>query len=194
MLFRSRSGKPELEKKIEDLKMAIAKSNDPAKFEKEFRANELVRQIQYHVGRGEVPEAELLYDQLIELTKQEEMKAKKAKLLAEWATANDDHRQARAFLLDEWRKASTLAEYQPLLKKLTPTAETFVKNADKLGLRNLLSAIAISFAKLLEQLAPLDDNSDTDRDLTKELKAFGEKLRKIEQAVETELKKLEEKK
>ena len=187
-----RSGKPELEKKIEDLKMAIAKSNDPVKFEKEFRANELVRQIQYHVGRGEVPEAEPLYDQLIELTKQDEMKAKKAKLLADWATANDEHRKARAFLLDEWRKAATLAEYQPLLQKLAPTAEVFVKNADKLGLRNLLGAIGISYAKLLEQLATLDENSD--RDLAKELKAFGEKLRKIEQAVEAESKKLEEKK
>ncbi len=189
-----RSGKPELEKKIEDLKMAIAKSNDPVKFEKEFRANEIVRQIQNHVARGEVPEAELLYDQLIELTNQEEMKAKKAKLIAEWATTNDDHRKARAFLLDKWRKATTLAEYRPLLVELTPTAENFVKNADKLGLRNLLSAIRDSFARLQEQLAPLDENSDTDRDRIKELKVFGAQLHKIEEMVETESKKLEEQK
>ena len=189
-----RTGKPELEKRIEDLKLAIDKANDPVKFEKEFRANELVRQIQYHVGRGEVPEAESLYDQLIELTKQDEIKAKKAKLVAEWATANDEHKKARAFLLDEWRKATILAEYQPLFAKLQPTLDTLVKQADKLGLRNLMSGIGIAYARLQDQLAPLDINTDADQTLIKEIKAFADAVRKIEQAAEAELMKLDEKK
>ena len=189
-----RTGKPELEKRIGDLKAAIAKANDPVKFEKEFRANEFVRQIQYHVGRGEVPEAEALYDQLIDLTKQEEMKAKKAQLQAEWATTNDAHKKARAFLLDEWRKASTLADYQPLLPQLQPTVDTFVKNSDRLGLRNLLSAIGITYARLQDQLAPLDENTDADRIVIKDIKALADEVRKVEQAAEAELKKLEEKK
>ena len=189
-----RTGKPVLEKRIEDLKSVIAKANDPVKFEKEFRANELIRQIQYHVGRGEVPEAEPLYDQLIELTKQDAVKAKKAQLVAEWATANDEHKKARAFLLDEWRKATVLAEYQPLFAKLQPTADTLVKNADKLGLRNLMSAIGITYARLQDQLAPLDENADADRMLIKDLKAFADEVRKVEQVAEVELKKLNEKK
>ena len=189
-----RTGKPELEKRIEDLKLAIEKRNDPVKFEKEFRANELVRQIQYHVGRGEVPEAEALYDQLIELTKQDEIKAKKAKLVAEWATANDEHKKARAFLLDEWRKATVLGEYQPLFAKLQPTMDTLVKQADKLGLRNLMSGIGIAYARLQDQLAPLDINTEADQTLIKEIKAFADEVCKIEQAAEAELKKLDEKK
>jgi len=189
-----RSGKPELEKRIEDLKLAIAKSNDPVKFEKEFRANELVRQIQYHVARGEVPEADAIYEQLIELTKQDEMKTKKAKLLADWAPANDDHKKARAFLLEEWRKATVLAEFQPLFPKLQPTLDTLVKNADKLGLRNFLSAVGICYARLQDQLAPLDENTDADRMLIKDLKAFADEVRKIDQIAEAESKKLEEKK
>jgi len=189
-----RTGKPELEKRIDDLKMAIAKANDPVKFEKEFRANELVRQIQYHVGRGEVPEADALYDQLIELTKQDAMKAKKAKLQTEWATANDDHKKARAFLIDDWRKAIVLADYSPLLPKLQPTADTLVKNADKLGLRNLMSAIGIGYARLQDQLAPLDVNTEADAALILEIKAFADAVRKIELTTEEELKKLEAKK
>jgi len=189
-----RTGKPELEKRIDDLKMAIAKANDPVKFEKEFRANELVRQIQYHVGRGEVPEADALYDQLIELTKQDAMKAKKAKLQTEWATASDDHKKARAFLIDDWRKAIVLADYSPLLPKLQPTADTLVKNADKLGLRNLMSAIGIGYARLQDQLAPLDVNTEADAALILEIKAFADAVRKIELTTEEELKKLEEKK
>ena len=156
--------------------------------------NELVRQIQYHVGRGEVPEAESLYDQLIELTKQDEIKAKKAKLVAEWATANDEHKKARAFLLDEWRKATVLGEYQPLFAKLQPTMDTLVKQADKLGLRNLMSGIGIAYARLQDQLAPLDINTEADQTLIKEIKAFADEVRKIEQAAEAELKKLDEKK
>ena len=189
-----RTAKPVLEKRIEDLKSVIDKVNDPVKFEKEFRANELVRQIQYHVGRGEVPEAEPLYDQLIELTKQDAVKAKKAQLVAEWATANDEHKKARAFLLDEWRKATVLAEYQPLFAKLQPTADTLVKHTDKLGLRNLMSAIGITYARLQDQLAPLDENADADRMLIKDLKAFADEVRKVEQVAEAELKKLDEKK
>ena len=189
-----RAGKPELEKRMEDLRLAIAKSNDPVKFEKEFRANELVRQIQYHVARGEVPEADAIYDQLIELTKQDEMKTKKAKLLADWAPANDDHQKARAFLLDEWRKATVLVEFQPLFPKLQPTLDTLVKNADKLGLRNFLSAVGICYARLQDQLAPLDENTDADRALIKDLKTFADEVRKIEQAAEAESKKLEDKK
>ena len=176
------------------MKLAIAKKNDPVMFEKEFRANELVRQIGYHVGRGEVPEADALYDQLIELTKQEEMKAKKAKLLADWAVMAEDHKQARAFLLDEWRKAATLSEYQALLPKLQPAAGTLVKNADKLGLRNLLSAIGIAYARLQDQLAPLDENAEADRVTIKEIKALADDVRKVEEAARAESMKLEEKK
>lgn len=189
-----RSGKPELEKRMDELKLAIAKSNDPVKFEKEFRANELIRQIQYHVGRGEVPEAESLYDQVIELTKQEELKTKKTKLLEEWTAKTDEHKAARAFLLDQWRKATVLAEFQPLLPKLQPTADTLAKLGDKLGLRNLHSSIGIAYSRLQEQLAPLDENTDADRMVIKDLKAFADALRKVEQAAEAELLKLEPKK
>ena len=193
-LEQLKANKPEIEKRIEELKLVIAKANDPVKFEKEFRANELVRQIGYHVGRGEVPEADAFYDQLIELTKQEEMKTKKAKLLAEWAVTAEDHKMARGFLLDEWRKAATLAEYQALLPKLQPTADTFAKHADKLGLRNLLSAIGIAYTRLQDQLAPLDESTDADRMTIKEIKALADDVRKVEEAAQAELKKLEEKK
>ncbi len=189
-----RTGKPVIEKRMEELKEAIDKANDPVKFEKEFRANEIVRQIALHVGHGEVPEADALYDQLIELTKREDLTVKKAKLLADWAVTAEDHKKARAFLLEEWRKASTLAEYKALLPMLRPTADTLVKHADKLGLRNLLSAIELAYARLGDQLKLLDENTDADRATIKEMKALSDEVLRVKEAAQAELMKLEEKK
>ena len=132
-----RGSRPDLEKKIADLDAAIKRADDPVRFEREFKQDELQRQAREFLARGEVPEAAAVYDQLFELTKADEFRARKDKLLQEWAPKTDDHRAARAFLLDEWRKAVELADLAAGVGRLAGTVEVFAANGDRLGLLNL---------------------------------------------------------
>jgi hypothetical protein len=177
-----RAGRARLEKSIDELKDAVAKANDPVKFEREFRAKELARQIEYHVGRGEVPTALGIYDQLIELTKQDDLPAKKAKLEAEWKPKDDAHTAARKVLFDEWRKAATLDEFKAAVPKLKPMIDDFTKHSDKLGLRNFLNSLPTASARLLELAAALDESIPADREALKAIKQLDDDIRKADEA------------
>lgn len=185
-----RGSRPDLEKKIEDLKAAIVRADDPVRFEKEFKTNELLRQIREFVARGEVPEAIALYDQLFELTKQDDIRAKKDKLLQEWAPKTDDHRAARAFLLDEWRKAVELTELGSGVGKLTKTVETFAANNDRLGLLNLRGSIQAAGQRLKEILDLLDPAAEPDMIKIKDVKAVDDALGAADRAAVEALEKL----
>ncbi len=184
-----REGRGGIAQKQEELKNAVAKANDPVRFEKEFRAKELTDRIKQLVAQGEVPEALDLYDQLFEVTQNPEVKDQKAKLAAEWQPKNDEHRKAREYVIDEWRKAAGLAEFKAAVQPLTDAAGVLKKYDDRLGLRNLLSSFEPAYAKLKEVLDGLDPESD--RASVKEVQAVSQALRQIEQDAREHLKKIE---
>jgi len=171
-----RTARPDLEKKIEDLKQAIQRADDPVRFEREFKEHELLRQVREFVARGEVPDAAGVYDQLFELTKRDDVKVQKDKLLQEWAPKTDDHRKARDFLLEEWRKASELAEFASLAAKLPGTVDVFAAHNDRLGLLNLRGSIVAAGTRLKDLLEVLDPTADIDAAKIKDIKAVDEAL------------------
>lgn len=174
--------RPGLEKTIADLKDAVTKANDPVKFEREFRAKELARQIEHHIGRGEVQTALSIYDQLIELTKQADLPAKKAQLEEEWKPKSDAHAAARKILFDEWRKAARLDEFKAAVPKLKPMIDEFIKHSDKLGLRNFLNSSPTASARLLELASALDGSIPADRDALKVIEQLNDDIRKADEA------------
>ena len=78
-------------KKYENDLTAMAKL-DPIRMEKEVRARDMADRIKTLREQGEIPEALELYDELIELTKQDEFRIEKEKLQREWATTDEPHR------------------------------------------------------------------------------------------------------
>lgn len=186
-----RKGKAGIEERVGQLKDVIAKADDPVRFEKEFRARELGNRITQLVETGEIPEALDLYDQLFEVTQQQEHKDQKMKLLAEWEPRDDDHRKAREYVTGTWRLAKTLTEFTDGLEPLRLAVATMVKHDDRLGLRNVLSSMEPAYAKLKEILDVLDQNSETDRPSVKAVQDMTAALRKLEEEGRTALKKIE---
>jgi tetratricopeptide (TPR) repeat protein len=185
---------PELEKKLTDLRAAVAKANDPIALEQEFRVGELTRQIGYHVGRGEIPEALELYDQLFEVTQQEQAKTLKQALIEQWKPKNDAVKTAREFLQEKWRKASTSEELETYLKEFPDHVATLAREDDRLGIRNAISSIQISYARLKEALDRLDENSETDRAAVAKIKKLSDSIRKVEETALAARDRLEPKK
>jgi len=187
-LAQLRADHAELERKTADLKDAVTKANDPVKFEREFRAKELARQIAYHTGRGEIPTAFELYDKLIELTRQADLPAKKSKLEAEWKPVNEAHAIARKVLLDEWRKAASQEDFTPVVPKLKGMIEEFTRHSDKYGLRNFLSSLPTATARLGELVAGLDESVPANREALQLIKQWNEDIRKADEAANASLK------
>jgi cell division protein FtsB len=187
-LAQLRAERPELERKIADLKDAVTKANDPVRFEREFRAKELARQIAYHTGRGEIPTALELYEKLIELMPQADLPAKKAKLETEWKPVNSTHAAARKVLLEEWRKASTREEFASVIPKLQGMVAEFARNADKHGLRNFLASLPTATARLGELVHSLDESIPANRETLQKIKQWNDDVRKADEAANAALK------
>ncbi len=186
-----RTGKTGIEERVGQLKDVIAKADDPVKFEKEFRAKELAARIKSLVETGEIPEALDLYDQLFEVTQQQEHKDQKAKLAAEWEPRDDEHRKAREYVTTIWRAPKDLVEFQSNLDPLREAVAVLIKNEDRFGLRNVLSSMEPAYAKLKEILDVLDPNSETDRPMVKSVQTVKDALRKLEDEAREALKKIE---
>ena len=69
--------RPHQDEARQRVKSAVARANDPVRFEKEFRAKELTTPISQLIIQGEIPEALELYDQLFALTKRPTCKSKR---------------------------------------------------------------------------------------------------------------------
>lgn len=186
-----RAGLPGIEEKAKELQGAIAKAADPVRFEREFRAKELESQIKALVGRGEVPEALDLYDELFKVTKNPDAQALKEKLAKEWQPKDDAHRKARDYVIDEWRKAAGLAAFKAAVQPLAEAAGVLMKYDDKLGLRNLVSSFEPAYARMKEVSDALDPNAETDRAELKALQDVLTALRKVEEDARAKLKQLE---
>jgi tetratricopeptide (TPR) repeat protein len=185
-----RQGKPSLEAKIEELKVVIAKANNPAEFEREFKMNELKRQITYHERRGEIPEALDVYDQLYELTKSEEVKERKQKLEEEWRVKSPEHDTARKYVTDEWSKLNTTAEIKGGIPKLRAAVEQMAKSQDKYGLRWVQTGILSAVTRLKDVGDTLSPDLVQDKEQIKELQAVLDELRKVDELARDERKKL----
>lgn len=193
-LAQLRSGKPDLQQKIVDLREVLARPNDPAQFEKEFRAAELTRQIAYHVGRGEIPEALDLYDVLFEATKEERAKTLKDDLAKLWEPKTDDHKQTRKFLFEAWRKATTLEQLRDATAALPKHLAVMETHADKLGLRFVVSSMPAVFQRLKDVVDKLDPGSESDQAGIRQAKEIADAARKTEEQARTILSALEPKK
>lgn len=190
LLVAMRESLPPLASRITDLKESIARAKDPIRFEKEFRAKEMVAQIRQYLEFGEVPEALALYDALYTLTQQADVKAQREALAKEWQPQGPDHAPARQFLTEKWRAAGTVTEYQQLLPKLKASAEVLRKYNDRHGLRLLLTAMEPVHARLKQMADVLDAGSDVDRPKLQEIQAVVNGMLEVETAAREKLKAL----
>jgi tetratricopeptide (TPR) repeat protein len=177
--------------KVKELEQTVARSNDNTRFEREFRAKELSSRIRDLVAGGDVPEALEMYDLLIDLTKDEELKTKKGDLEYKWKTRNLAHTAARDYISGPWRTASTLEDFREAQIKLADAVDVMVKNADPLGLRKVIATFEPAYAQLNTILSRLDANSETDRASVKEIKEISDTLRKLETTAREEVRRLE---
>jgi hypothetical protein len=186
-----RQDRTKIETRANELKGAVARANDPVRFEKEFRAKELTTRITQLIARGEIPEALDLYNQLAELTKQADVLAQKKKLAAEWAPKNAEHKQARDYILNQWRKVADAAGFRGAVEPLKEAVEVLVKYDDRLGLRNVISSFEPAYARLQAAVDTLDPNAAADAAMLKELQTAAQSLRKIEEDARAAVKRLE---
>lgn len=189
-----REGKPELTARIDDLKLAVAKANNPAEFEREFKGKELVRTIAYHESRGEVPEALELYDQLYELTKQDDVKAKKQQLEEAWKPKSPQQESARKAISEDWARLTTHDEIKNGLKPLREAIAELVRGQDRYGVRLALTAVSAAGLRLREAFNALDPELVQDKEQIKAIQATTDELLKIDADARAELAKLEPKK
>ena len=159
---------------------SLGKANDPVNFERQFAAKERAARIRRLVEAGEIDEALAEYDLLFDLTKQDATKEQKAKLEAEWKPRNPEHKKARDFVLNTWRQLADPAAFAANLDKLTDAAKTMADNQDRLGLRNLITAIDQTSSKLRETFDRLDPNTESDKPALKELQTLTQALIKAE--------------
>lgn len=179
-----RSDRAGVERRVEDLRKAVAERDDPVRFEREFRAKELAARIKEYLDAGDVPAALDLYDQLAAVTKSDATKQQKAKLEAEWAPKSDAHKQARAFVVDTWRRGhDTLPAFVDALDKLGPAVEVLLKHDDRFGLRAVLASFEPAVAKLKEIVDSLDPNTEADKPKLEQVKEIRTKLEALDKKV-----------
>lgn len=175
-------------KKYETDLTAMAKL-DPIRMEKEVRARDMSDRIKTLREQGEIPEALDLYDELIELTKQDEFRIEKEKLQREWATTDEPHRAAREVLLVKWPNVQTVEEF---VKNTTPfvnAAEVMMKKGDRLGVRKLMNAFNPAYAKLNGLVQTLDPSVAEDQTKIEQINNVTAELRNLEGRVQDWLKK-----
>lgn len=185
-----RTAAPSLTSTMEDVRLQIEKAKDPVRFEKEFRARELTTAIRHHLEIGEIPEAIAKYDALIELTKSDDARAQKSKLVQEWEPKSGEVKAAR-LVVDDWKQLSDVPAYKQAAPKLAEAAQTMISEKDRLGLRYLLAAIEPSYVRLKEIADTLDPSIDGDRATIKDVQTVAEDVRSTEAKVREALKGLE---
>ena len=186
-----RDARPDLQRKVDELRKSVGKNDDPAQYEKQFAAKELNTRIRTLLEAGEVPEALETFDRLFDLTKLESVKEQKAKIDAEWATKTDEHAQARKFLLGRWRELSELPDFTANLDQLQDAAKLMTDLNDRLGLRNLSTALDQTVAKLREISERLDSASEGDLVILGQLRTLNDALRKLDADAKTKVRTLE---
>jgi hypothetical protein len=161
---------------------------DPVKLDKEFRARDLKALIEELVGKGEVPEALDIFDELIKLTNDDAQRLAKENLLKQWAATTDDHRIAREVILKTWPDARTLEEFEAAVKKLAAAIRECMKQKDKLGLRKLMNTFNPAYERLEGLSQGLDVNIKADEERLKAIRNVVDDTHTIEEDVRDWLK------
>lgn len=191
LLTALRAGNPELADKIKELEIAVARAEDPATYEKKFRANEITRQIAYHERRGEIPEALAEYDKLIEFTDLDEARQRKKKLEEEWKPKSDEQAGLRNYLTETWAKLTAREEFDAGIPVLQSKVETLAKLDDKFGVRLAVTHIEGAYVRLGDLLNGLDVDFSEDKEKLAAIKKTMDALRKVEQYARDEQKRIE---
>lgn len=191
LLAGLRAANPELEEKIKDLEIAVAKAEDPGTYEKKFRANEIQRDITFHERRGEVDRALEKYDELIELTNLDEARQRKAKLEADGKPKSDEQAGLRNYLTDTWAKLTTRDEFDAAMPKMKQTVEALGKQDDKFGVRLAVTHIEAAYARLGDLLLGLDSDFSEDKDKLLLVKRTMDALKVVEDIARGDQKRLE---
>ena len=177
--------------RVDDLRQSLAKSNDPARFEKEFRAKELAARVRQLLDAGEVPDALDHLDQLYELTQKPAVKEQRAKVAAEWEVKSPAHAKAREYIAGPWRKAVTLPDLVVGVERLTDAAATLTKHDDRLGLRLLLASVDVAYSRLKDIIDRLDPGPDADLAAKAEVQRVTKAVREVETAARAAVARLE---
>ncbi|MCU0703687.1 MAG: hypothetical protein MUF18_06900 [Fimbriiglobus sp.] len=191
LLSALRATHSQLEGSIRDLEAAVAKAEDPAAYEKKFRANEITRQIAFHERRGEIPEALEQYDRLIEFTDLDEARQRKQKLEGEWKPKSDEHAGLRNYLTEVWAKVTTREEFDSAIPILNQKVEALAKLDDKFGVRLAVTHIEGAYARLGDLVTGLDPDFSEDKEKLLAVKKTMEALKAVEDIARAEQKRLE---
>jgi len=191
LLAALRAANPDLENSIRDLELAVAKAEDPANYEKQFLVNEITRQIAFHVRRGEIPEALVQYDRLIELTNKDEARERKKKLEEEWKPKSDEHAGLRNYITDQWAKITTREEFDTAIPVFRSKIEALAKLDDKFGIRLAITHIEGAYVRLGDLLTGLDGEFSEDKQKITAIQRTMEALKVVEDFARGEQKRLE---
>jgi hypothetical protein len=149
-------------KKYETDLTAMAKL-DPVRMEKELRVKDLVDRIKTLREQGEIPEALDTFDELIELSKDDNQKVEKEKLARDWAPKDEAHRAAREVLLVAWPKVQSIDEFVKQTPALAKAADVLMQKDDRMGVRKLMNAFTPASAKLKAVVEALNPTVDEDK-------------------------------
>ncbi len=191
LLAGLRAANGDLETRIQELEAAVARAEDPATYEKKFRANEITRQIAFHERRGEVPEALAEYDKLIEFTGLDDARARKKKLEEEGRPKSDEQAALRNYLTEQWAKVTTREEFDAAIPVLRQKVEALGKADDKYGMRLAVTHIEGAYVRLLDLLNGLDVDFTEDKEKIEGVRKSTEALKKVEEFARAEQKRLE---
>lgn len=191
LLAGLRAANPDLENSIKEMEAAVAKAEDPATYEKKFRANEIQRDIAFYERRGEVQQALDKYDELIEFTNLDEARERKKKLEAEGKPKSDEQAGLRNYLTETWAKVISREEFDAALPKLRQTVESLGKLDDKYGMRLAVTHIEGAYTRLGDLLVGLDSDFSEDKEKLLAVKKTMDALREVEKIARDEQKRLE---
>lgn len=171
----------QLDRHVKTLEEVVKRENDPTIAAREVQAQALNARITLLLGRGDVDEAIVAYDQLLTLLPDDATKkAERDKLKAEWAPKNAAHAKAREYLLKTWPAVATIPDFKDSVPLINKEVQVCLENNDRYTLRKLLTVFSAQVVKLNDLVAPLDPNSDADRKLFDDAKKAGEALAALE--------------
>ncbi|HEV3257418.1 MAG TPA: hypothetical protein VG013_11095, partial [Gemmataceae bacterium] len=154
---------------IRKLKETIQKERDPAIRE----ANAMVQQGGLLEDRGEYDKALALYADALPKLPEGEGKRKLReyadKLRKKWAPKSDKHKEARAFIYNEWPKLQTAQELKDNLQKAKDAREACKEAGDRLTLRYLYLSSSAQLTGLENELAPLKSQQGEDAEKKRKL-------------------------
>jgi len=189
-LARLREANGQLAAHVKKLEEVVGKESSPTNAPREVQAQSLNTRISLLLAAGEVEEALAAYDQLATLLPDSaDVKARKAKLAAEWKPKDEAHAKARDYLLKTWPALATIADLKDSLPQLRTAVDTCKKAGDRHAFRRLLGVLGGTPAKVSDLTKDLDPNADADRKALTDARTILDVVGKMDQELVEYLKK-----